>query len=245
MVGLGPGGAQHRTPAALTALRRAEIVIGYELYVDQCRQLLAPSQQVIPSPIGAEADRCDEALRLAAAGHRVALVCSGDPGVFAMATLVHELAHRHGSPPVEVVPGITAASAAASLVGAPLAHDHCLISLSDLMTPWEVIERRLTAAAESDMAVALYNPRSMKRTRQLVRAREILLGHRPDDTPVAVVTDATRAGEHRHLTTLFDLDPTEVNMLSIVIIGSSTTRLIDQYLVTPRGYAAERVPETT
>jgi cobalt-precorrin 5A hydrolase/precorrin-3B C17-methyltransferase len=236
VVGLGPGDPRHRTPAAAAAVRHADVVIGYDLYVDQCTGLLAPHQTVVRSPIGAEADRCSEALARAAGGERVALVCSGDPGVFAMATLVCELAPRHGSPPVEVVPGITAASAAAGLLGAPLAHDHALVSLSDLLTPWEVIERRLRAVAEGDLAVAFYNPRSMRRTWQLERARELLLEHRPATTPVGIVTDATRPGQRILRTTLGELDPEEVGMLSIVLVGSSTTAVVDGRLVTPRGY---------
>ena len=237
VVGLGPGDPRHRTPAAAAAVRSADVVTGYHLYVDQCADLLGPATTVVRSPIGAEVDRCGDALARAAGGARVALVCSGDPGVFAMATLVHQLAPGHGSPPVEVIPGITAASAAAALLGAPLAHDHALVSLSDLLTPWEVIERRLRAVADADLAVALYNPRSSRRTWQLEAARSILLGGRPAPTPVGIVTDATRPGEQVVLTTLGDLDPAAVGMLSIVVVGSSTTTVVDGRIVTPRGYA--------
>ena len=236
VVGLGPGDPRHRTPAASAAVRSADTVIGYDLYVDQCADLATAHQTVVRSPIGAEADRCAEALTRAADGERVALVCSGDPGVFAMATLVCELAPRHGSPDVEIVPGITAASAAAGLLGAPLAHDHAFVSLSDLLTPWPVIERRLRAVAEGDLAVALYNPRSRRRTWQLEAAREMLLAHRPPTTPVGIVTDATRPGQHIVRTTLADLDPDDVGMLSIVLIGSSTTEVVGDHVVTPRGY---------
>lgn len=236
VVGLGPGDPRHRTPAATAAVRSADVVIGYSLYVDQCADLLNARQTVVHSPIGAEADRCDEALARAAVGARVALVCSGDPGVFAMATLVCELAPRHGSPSVDIVPGITAASAAAGLLGAPLAHDHAFVSLSDLLTPWEVIERRLRAVAAGDLAVAFYNPRSLRRTWQLDMARDLLLEHRPPTTPVGIVTDATRPDQHVTRTTLGDLDAEQVGMLSIVLVGSSTTTVIGDHLVTPRGY---------
>lgn len=236
VVGLGPGDPRHRTPAASAAVRAADTVIGYDLYVDQCADLVSARQAVVRSPIGAETDRCAEALARAASGERVALVCSGDPGVFAMATLVCELAPRHGSPEVEVVPGITAASAAAGLLGAPLAHDHAFVSLSDLLTPWSVIERRLRAVAEGDLAVALYNPRSRRRTWQLEAARELLLAHRPPTTPVGVVTDATRPGQHIVRTTLTELDPDDVGMLSIVLVGSSTTAVVGERVVTQRGY---------
>lgn len=236
VVGLGPGDPRHRTPAASAAVRSADTVIGYDLYVDQCADLVSAHHAVVRSPIGAEADRCADALARAASGERVALVCSGDPGVFAMATLVCELAPRHGSPQVEIVPGITAASAAAGLLGAPLAHDHAFVSLSDLLTPWPVIERRLRAVAEGDLAVALYNPRSRRRTWQLEAARELLLAHRPPNTPVGIVTDATRPNQHIILTTLADLEPDDVGMLSIVLVGSSTTEVLGDHIVTPRGY---------
>ncbi|MEM8922469.1 MAG: precorrin-3B C(17)-methyltransferase [Actinomycetota bacterium] len=236
IVGLGPGARRHRTPAATAAVRHAEVVIGYSVYVDQVIDLTAPHQEVVRSPIGAEVDRCDEAVRRAAAGKRVALVCSGDPGVFAMATLALELAGRHGHPAIEVVPGVTASLAASSLLGAPLAHDHALISLSDLLTPWPLIERRLRAVAEADMAVALYNPRSMRRTTQLEQARTIFMEQRGPDTPVGVVTNATREGERIVRTTLGGLDPAGVDMFSIVVIGSSTTRFDGGAMVTPRGY---------
>lgn len=237
VVGLGPGDPRHRTPAASVAVRAADVVIGYELYVNQCRDLLSPAQTVIGSPIGAEVDRCREALDRASTGARVAIVCSGDPGIFAMATLIHDLAPEFGSPPIEVIPGVTAASAAAALLGAPLAHDHALISLSDLLTPWRLIERRLRATADGDLAVALYNPRSARRSWQLDAARTILLEQRPASTPVGIVTDATRPSERIVRTTLGELDTEAVGMLSIVVIGSSTTTIVDGHIVTPRGYA--------
>jgi cobalt-precorrin 5A hydrolase/precorrin-3B C17-methyltransferase len=236
VVGLGPGHPHHRTAAAVAAIRRADVVIGYESYVDQCGDLLRSSQLVIRHPIGAEADRCRDALARATDGARVALVCSGDAGTFAMAGLVHELASANGSPPVEVVPGVTAATAAAALLGAPLAHDHAFISLSDLLTPWTVIEQRLRAIAASDVAVALYNPRSSRRTWQLESARSILLECRPASTPVGVVTDASRPDEHVLVTTLDRLDCEAVGMLSIVIVGSSSSFETQGRIVTPRGY---------
>ena len=237
VVGLGPGDPRHRTPAAAAAVRAADVVIGYGPYVEQCADLLGPATAVVRSEIGAEVDRAAQALARAAAGARVALVCSGDPGVFALATVVHSLAPGHGAPPVEVVPGVTAASAAAALLGAPLAHDHALVSLSDLLTPWEMIERRLRAIAAADLAVALYNPRSWRRSWQLGRARSILLEGRPATTPVGIVTDATRPGQQISVTTLAELDPATVGMRSIVIVGSSTTTVVDDRIVTPRGYA--------
>jgi len=237
VIGLGPGDPGWRTPAAAAAVRGADVVVGYDLYIDLAADLLGPHHEVVRSPIGAEADRCRTALERAAAGQRVALVCSGDPGVFAMASLVCELAPAHGNPPVDVVPGVTAAYGAAAVLGAPLGHDHAMVSLSDLLTPWELIERRLLAVAEGDLAVSFYNPRSQRRTWQLGRAIEILALHRPADCPVAVVADVGRAGRQRILrTTLADFDPTVVDMLSLVVVGSSTTRWQGHVMVTPRGY---------
>jgi cobalt-precorrin 5A hydrolase/precorrin-3B C17-methyltransferase len=236
VVGLGPGAAAHRTPAATAAVRHAEVVVGYGPYLDQCADVLTAAQEIVRSPIGAESDRCRLALGHAAAGRSVALVCSGDAGVFAMASLALELAPCHGHPDVEVVPGVTAALAAGALLGAPLGHDHALISLSDLLTPWAVIESRLQAVAAADLAVAFYNPRSARRTWQLDQARQILLGHRPADTPVGVVTNAGRDGQRIVRTTLAALDPADVDMLTLVIVGASTSRWIGDHLVTPRGY---------
>jgi cobalt-precorrin 5A hydrolase / precorrin-3B C17-methyltransferase len=236
VVGLGPGSAQHRTPAAVMAIRNAQVVVGYDLYVDQCVDIVGPSQIVLRSPIGAETARCELALQRAAAGERVALVCSGDAGVYAMASLVLELAPNFGAPPVSVVPGVTAALAAASVLGAPLGHDHAAISLSDLLTPWTIIERRIEAVASGDFVVTFYNPRSLKRTWQLERALEILRVQRPSTTPVGLVTDVGRPTQRIVLTTLADVDPTMVDMLTCVVVGSSITREILGRMVTPRGY---------
>ena len=236
VVGLGPGHPDRRTPEATAAVRHAEVVIGYAPYVDQAADLLRPSQEVVRSPIGAEAERTRQALERAAAGHRVALVCSGDPGVYAMASLACELAPAAGNPPMTVVPGVTAALAGAAVLGSPLGHDHASISLSDLLTPWEVIVRRIRAVAEGDFVVSLYNPKSMRRVSQLPEAIAILLGHRPPSTPAAVLTDIGRPGQHVIRTTLAGLDPDTVGMLSLVVIGSSQTRWIGDRMVTPRGY---------
>jgi cobalt-precorrin 5A hydrolase/precorrin-3B C17-methyltransferase len=236
VVGLGPGDPALRTPAASAAVRQADVVIGYGPYVELADDLLETRHEVLRSPIGAETERCTEALRRAAAGERVALVCSGDPGVYAMASLVCELAPDHGDPPVVVVPGVTAALAAAAVLGAPLGHDHAAVSLSDLLTPWPVIERRLRAVADGDFTVSLYNPRSKRRTRQLDAALGILAAGRPGGTPAAILTDVGRPAQRVIRTTLADLDPEQVDMLSLVIIGSSTTRWTGDRMVTPRGY---------
>lgn len=236
VIGLGPGLPLHRTPAASMAVRNAQVLIGFNLYVDQCEDLITAHHEVIRSPIGAEADRCRLALARAAAGDQVALVCSGDSGVFAMASLVLELAPEYGNPPIDVVPGVTAALAAAAVLGAPLGHDHAAISLSDLMTPWTAIEKRLKAVAEADLVVTLYNPRSLKRTWQLERAFEILRAYRPASTPVGLVTDVGRPTQRIVRTTLAEADAQLVDMLTCVVIGASSTRDINGLMVTPRGY---------
>jgi cobalt-precorrin 5A hydrolase/precorrin-3B C17-methyltransferase len=240
VVGLGPGDARHRTPAAEAAVRGAEVVIGYGPYVDQCADLLSAAQEIVRSPIGDEAIRAKQAVAEAAAGRGVALVCSGDAGIYAMASLalehLEQLDRAIHDIDVEVVPGVTASLAAAAVLGAPLGHDHVTISLSDLLTPWPAIERRLRAAADADLVVVLYNPRSRGRPWQLDAARAILLAHRRPDTPVGVVTDAARPGQRASLTTLADLDPHTVGMTTCVIIGSTATTLVAGRMVTPRGY---------
>jgi cobalt-precorrin 5A hydrolase/precorrin-3B C17-methyltransferase len=210
------------------------VVIGYRAYLEQCAELIGAAQQRIPSPIGDEVVRAKQALAEAEAGRRVALVCSGDAGVYAMASIVFELA-----PPgldVEVVPGVTAALASAAVLGAPLGHDHAAISLSDLLTSWDVIAARLRAVGQADLVVSLYNPRSGGRTWQLDAARAILLEHRPPTTPVGVVTDAGRPKQTAVVTTLADLDANGVGMTTCVIVGASTTQVVNGRMVTPRGY---------
>jgi cobalt-precorrin 5A hydrolase/precorrin-3B C17-methyltransferase len=236
VVGAGPGGADCRTPAAERSVRRADVVVGYGPYLDQCRDLLSARQEIVSSPIGDERLRAKQAVAEAVAGRRVALVSSGDAGVYGMAAVTLELLEEDGQDiDVEVVPGVTAALAAAALLGAPLGHDHALISLSDLLTPWEAIESRLRAAATSDLVVALFNPRSKRRTWQLDAARRILSAERPGTTPVGVVTDAWRPGQRVELTTLEALATAEVGMTTCLIVGSSTTRVVGGRMVTPRG----------
>lgn len=239
LVGLGPGGREHRTPAADAAIAGADVVIGYGAYVDQCRDALRPWHELVRSPIGDEVVRAKQALAEAAGGKRVALVCSGDAGVYAMASIVLELAAEEAPDvAVDVVPGVTAALASSALLGAPLGHDHAAVSLSDLLTPWAVIERRLRAVADADLVVSLYNPRSKGRDWQLARAIEILRTRRPASTPVGIVTDAGRRPEQVAVTALASLDVASVGMTTCVIVGSSTTRIVNGRMVTPRGYQA-------
>jgi len=236
IVGLGPGADDLRAPRATQALRRAGIVVGLDQYVDQVRHLLAPGTTVLESGLGAEEERARTAVRLASEGHGVALFGCGDAGVYAMASRALQLAPSDVD--VEAVPGITAALAAAALLGAPLGHDHAYLSLSDLHTPWPVIAGRLRACAEADLVVCLYNPRSARRTGQFDEALAILGKHRPDSTPVGVVRDATRPGERVLLTTLCVLaaDPSTVDMRSVVLVGSSRSAEIAGRVVTPREY---------
>jgi precorrin-3B C17-methyltransferase/precorrin-6y C5,15-methyltransferase (decarboxylating) CbiE subunit/precorrin-6Y C5,15-methyltransferase (decarboxylating) CbiT subunit len=219
IVGLGPGGPAHRTPAATTAVRRADAVVGYGPYVDALGSLLRPDQFVMRGTMGAETERAAASLALARAGWRVALVSSGDPGVFAMAARTLDLAGEGPEVDVVVVPGVTAAHAAAAVAGAPLGGAHALVTLSDLLIPWAVIEAHLRAAASSGMALALYNPRSAGRPDHLARARDVLAEVLDPSTPVVVVTDATGPDQSVVHTTLSDLDPTIVGMRSMVLIG--------------------------
>ncbi|SBT42331.1 precorrin-3B C(17)-methyltransferase [Micromonospora auratinigra] len=234
LVGLGPGAADLRTPRAVAELRRAAVVVGLDQYLDQVRDLLRPGTRVLASGLGAEEERARAAVAEAAAGHAVALVGSGDAGVYAMASPALEEADDRID--VVGVPGVTAGLAASALLGAPLGHDHVYLSLSDLHTPWPVIARRVAAAAEGDLVALLYNPRSRTRDWQLGAALRTFAAHRPPDTPVGVVRNASRPGQRVHLATLATLDPALVDMYSVVVVGSSQTRLVAGRMVTPRGY---------
>jgi cobalt-precorrin 5A hydrolase/precorrin-3B C17-methyltransferase len=233
VVGLGPGSPDLLPPMARRALARASTVVGLDRYVAQARPFLRPGTTVLASPIGAEVSRAELALAEARAGSAVALVSGGDAGVYGMASPLLERASDDVD--VEIVPGVTAANAAAALLGSPLGHDHCAISLSDLLTPWPEIRRRLEAAAEADFVVVLYNPRSSRRTWQLEEARRLLLERRSPDTPVGLVTDAYRPGQRVRITTLGALDARDVRMTTTVVVGSTRTRLVGGRMVTPRG----------
>lgn len=243
IVGLGPGDEAQITIAARHALRTADVIVGYRRYLDLLRPWLG-AKVYLPSEITEEEERARTACRLAARGLRTALVSSGDAGVYGMATLAFAILEQGGwdgeHPPVRVLPGVTAATAAAALLGAPLTSDFAAISLSDLLTPWPVIEQRLQAAAQADFAIAIYNPRSRARQANFERACEILRQARGDDTPVGIVLRAYRTGQEIRLTTLAQLSQEEVDMTTIVLLGSGNARLVRGRLVTPRGYLAER-----
>jgi cobalt-precorrin 5A hydrolase/precorrin-3B C17-methyltransferase len=244
VIGIGPGDAAWRTPEASAALAAASDVVGYSLYLDLLGAALDGKTRH-ETGLGAETERARQALDLAATGRSVALVSSGDAGIYGLASLVFERIDREDRPEwhriaLTVVPGLSALQAAASRVGAPLGHDFCAISLSDLLTPWPTIERRLRAAAAGDFVVALYNPRSQRRDFQLAAAREILLAARPPETPVALARNLGRPSESIKATTLAALDPTAVDMLTLVLVGNSATRIVagrTRWIYTPRGYA--------
>ncbi|WP_037668346.1 precorrin-3B C(17)-methyltransferase [Streptomyces griseus] len=234
VVGLGPGARDLLTPRAKAELRRASVLVGLDQYVDQIRDLLRPGTRILESGLGAEEERARTAVAEAKKGQAVALIGSGDAGVYAMASPA--LAEASDDIDVVGVPGVTAALAAAAILGAPLGHDHVSISLSDLHTPWEVIERRVRAAAEADIVVTFYNPRSRGRDWQLPKALAILAGHREPTTPVGVVRNASRPDGTARVTTLTDLDPATVDMMTVVTVGNTATRDIAGRMVTPRGY---------
>jgi precorrin-2 C20-methyltransferase / precorrin-3B C17-methyltransferase len=242
VVGLGPAGRDWLTPQATDVLAAADDIVGYATYVDRVPP--NPRQRRHRSDNQVEAERAEFALDLARQGRRVAVVSSGDPGVFAMASVVFEVAASHerfADVQVEIVPGLTAAQAVASQAGAPLGHDYVVLSLSDRLKPWEIIVRRLEAAAAGDFAIAIYNPASMSRRQQLTDARTLLLAHRDGQTPVVIGRAVGTPGQRVTVTTLADLDPEQVDMRSLLIVGSSQTRVLwagsgSARVITPRRY---------
>ncbi|PID72745.1 MAG: precorrin-3B C(17)-methyltransferase [Desulfobulbus propionicus] len=238
VVGLGPGAEDLMAPRAKNAIEQAEIVTGYRTYLDLVRDCIPATAEVISSSMMQEIDRCKKALQLAESGKNVALVCGGDPGIYALAGLVFELAQSTDSKvKIEVIPGIAALNGCASILGAPLMHDFAAISLSDLMTPWEVIEKRVEAAGQADFVIAIYNPKSKKRTTQIVRTREILLNYRAPETPVGIVQGASRDNQSVVLSTLGEMLEQEIGMQTTVLIGNSQTFIWNDKMITPRGYS--------
>ena len=241
IVGIGPGGREHMTGAALDALSRAETIVGYSFYIGLLGSL-ADGKKVVSTGMTRETERCEKAVELALAGEDVAVVSTGDPGVYGMAGLVLEILEKRdpgGTVEAEVVPGLSAANAAASVLGAPLMSDYAVVSLSDLMTPWVIIEKRLKAAATGDFVTALYNPRSRKRRDHFDRAAAILGTALPPSTPVGIVRNALREGQESVITTLSSAGEADIDMMSVVIVGNSLTRIINGRMVTPRGYGLE------
>lgn len=240
MVGIGPGDQAYLSRGAVRELGGAEVIVGYRTYLRLLKDILPPGGQIVEgSGMRQEVERARLAVAHALSGQRVAVVSSGDAGVYGMAGLVLEVLLRTGRESevdFQVVPGITAASTAASLLGAPLMHDFAVISLSDLLTPWEVIRRRIEAAAWGDYVVVFYNPKSRRRITQIEEAREILLRHRLPGTPVGVVTGAGRRDQRIALSDLERFLSVEIDMQSVVLVGNSQSYVKDGYMVTPRGY---------
>lgn len=238
VVGIGPGSLGDMTPRALSAIREADLVVGYNAYIDLIHTIVA-DKEIVGTGMMQEVERCSLAIRHAAAGKKVAVVSSGDPGIYAMAGLVLELLMKlpkEERPKARIISGISAVSASAAILGAPLMHDFAVISLSDLMTPWELIKKRAELAAQGDFVVALYNPKSKKRTRHIEEIREIMLRHKSPDTPVGIVRGATRADESAVISTLDAFTKEKIDMFSLVVIGNSNTYVEDSFMITPRGY---------
>lgn len=241
LVGIGPGNVDHMTHRAHAAIAEADVIVGYVTYIKLVADLLE-GKEVIRKGMTEELDRAIYALKRAREGKKVALISSGDAGVYGMAGPTYEVLFEAGWTPetdveVEVIPGASAINACAALVGAPLTHDFCSISLSDLLTPWPVIARRLDAVAAADFVVALYNPKSGRRTQQIMQAQQLFLRHRRPDTPVVVVKSAYRRRQNIEFTTLDKMNECDIGMLSTVLIGNSHTFVRDDLMITPRGYA--------
>jgi len=238
VIGVGPGGGDDMTIRAFRALKECDTLVGYPVYVDLVRDVFE-GERVLITPMKQEIERCRMAVDEALAGHSVAMVCSGDAGVYGMAGLILEIAKEHPELPVEIVPGVTAALSGASVLGAPLAHDFAVISLSDLLTRWEVIETRLRAAAQADFVICLYNPASKKRADYLRRACAILLEAKSPQTVCATARNIGRDGQESKLMTLTELADAPADMFTTVFIGNSRTKVVNGRMVTPRGYEAK------
>lgn len=235
VVGMGAGAKDGITYKAREILEEADVIVGYTVYVDLVKSFL-PDKEYLTSGMKQEKERCDAAVKMAADGKKVAVVCSGDAGVYGMASLVHELAADYDDIEVRAVAGVTAALSGGALVGAPLGHDFAVISLSDLLTPWEKIEKRLECAAEADFAICLYNPSSKKRADCLKKACEIVMKHRDTKTVCAAAKNIGRDGEEYTIMTLAELADYKADMFTTVFIGNSQTKKIKGKMVTPRGY---------
>ena len=242
VAGIGPGSQQDITPAVLEAVREADVIVGYQYYFQFIMPYVKAGCECIDTGMKKERQRAEQAFELAEQGKTVVVISSGDAGIYGMTPLIYEMRRERGSD-IEIasLPGISAFQKAASLLGAPIGHDMCIISMSDLMTPWEVIERRIMAAAVGDFVTAVYNPKSHGRYWQLYRLQEIFLQHRSPETPVGYVRQAGRDDEVVKLTTLSAFDPEDVDMFTVIIIGNSQSYIADGKLITPRGYYREVV----
>ncbi len=239
VVGIGPGAYDQMTMRAANRLKQCDVIVGYTVYVDLIKEHFA-GKEFLTTPMKKEVDRCILAFEEAKKGKTVAMICSGDAGVYGMSGLMFEIGERYPEIEVETVPGVTAALAGASILGAPLIHDFALISLSDLMTPWEKIEKRLLLASEADFVICLYNPSSKKRYDYLQKACDLMMQTKSGETVCAIVKNIGRDKEEGKVTTLKELRDTEVDMFTSVFIGNSQTKVINGKMVTPRGYTYEK-----
>lgn len=235
VVGIGPGKKADMTFKAYEKMKNSDIIVGYKTYTDLIKEYF-PNTEIRSSSMMKEVDRCLEVLDLAKVGKNVALISSGDAGIYGMAGIMYEIINENDNIEVEVIAGITATNAAAAIVGAPIMHDYVTISLSNLLTDWELIKKRLELAAQGDFIVSLYNPKSKGRTTQIAEAQKIMLKYKSKDTPVAIVRNAGRENEEYEITTLENMLDFEINMLTIVLIGNSNTYVKNGKIITPRGY---------
>ncbi|MEG0899064.1 MAG: precorrin-3B C(17)-methyltransferase [Oscillospiraceae bacterium] len=235
VVGLGPGNEKYMTQQARAALEESDVLCGYTVYLDLITHLY-PDKKVLTTPMKQEIERCNMALQEASDGKTVSMVCSGDAGVYGMAGLIYQLSVNYPQVEIEIVPGITAAMSGAAVLGAPLIHDFAVISLSDLLTPWEKIEKRVSCAAEADFVICIYNPSSKKRQDYLQKACDIIMQHQSPKTVAGIVRNIGRDGQEAVITTLDKLRDMEVDMFTTVFIGNSSTIVLDGKMVTPRGY---------
>ena len=235
VIGIGPGNYEQMTMAAVQALEESDTIIGYTVYVDLVKDRF-PGQEFLTTPMTKEVDRCVMAFEEAAKGKTVSMICSGDAGVYGMAGLMYEVGAGYPDTELQIIAGVTAANAGAAVLGAPLIHDFCLISLSDLLTPWEKIEKRLRLASEADFSIVLYNPSSKKRADYLQKACDLMLESKSPETVCGIVFNIGREGEGSRIMTLAELRDTKVDMFTTVFIGNSQTRNLKGKMVTPRGY---------
>lgn len=235
MVGIGPGAYDQMTGKAIRALTESDAIIGYTVYVDLVRESFG-DKEFLTTPMRKEVDRCVMAFEEAKKGKTVSMICSGDAGVYGMAGLMYEVGEDYPDVELEIIPGVTAATGGAAVLGAPLIHDFCLISLSDLLTPWEKIEARLLAAAQADFVVCLYNPSSRKRHDYLEKACDLMLRYKSPDTVCGIVSNIAREGEASRVMTLKELRTTQVDMFTTVFIGNADTVELHGKMITPRGY---------
>ncbi len=238
VVGIGPGAISMMTGEARAAIEKSDIIIGYKVYIELVRPL-CDGKELIESGMRQEQERCQKCVELARSGRTVALICSGDAGVYGMASPLLEIASKEGFDDVEIVPGVTAALSGAAQLGAPIGHDFCVISLSDLLTPWDVIEKRLKCAAQGDFCIAIYNPASHKRPDHLKHACDIMLTILPPDRPCGYVRNIGREDTKAKVCTLAELAGEDVDMFTTVFVGNSGTRIEGGRLITPRGYKAQ------